>query len=488
VRLQGAIEGSVVRLTASTNSQGQFEIKEVPAGQYFVSAARAGFLSLQYGQRRAVERGLVVEVTDGARVEGIDISLPRAGVLGGHLTDELGEPYPGVQISALTMRYVNGVRMPAPAGSAVTDDLGQYRIPGLAPGSYMVVATTTETWRNDKRETFGYASTYFPGGSAETAQRVTLAPSQQRLDLDFSMRPSRAVRVSGRALTETGAPASSSYGAQLAYRFGDSVLFSGVRAAPLAGDGSFEFRDVTEGDYTVSAVSTFGESISVRDSDVIGLALTTRLGSAVTGVIVDEDGAPPPFKPAGVRVTLLAPTERVLPTVRVVSPAPDWSFKMTNLGGPFLFRVFALPDGWTLSAVKLGERDITDTPWDVPTGGRQLDGLTVVLTRKSSTLSGTVTDAAGKATAGATLVVFADDEKLWMPGSRFTRVQRPDKDGRFALTGLPSGTYRAIALDYVETGQQDDRAFLDALRDQAARVILADGSSGTLTLKVVAAK
>ena len=38
--------------TVSTGTQGTFEIKELPAGRYTVSASRAGFLGLQYGQRR----------------------------------------------------------------------------------------------------------------------------------------------------------------------------------------------------------------------------------------------------------------------------------------------------------------------------------------------------------------------------------------------------------------------------------------------------
>jgi hypothetical protein len=43
--------------TVSTGTQGTFEIEELPAGRYTVSASRAGFLGLQYGQRRPGRRG-----------------------------------------------------------------------------------------------------------------------------------------------------------------------------------------------------------------------------------------------------------------------------------------------------------------------------------------------------------------------------------------------------------------------------------------------
>jgi len=486
ITVRSATEGGTVRLSGSTNSLGQFEIKDVPPGAYFVTAARSGYLSLQFGQRRSNERGLTVEVAEGATADKVEVTLPRAGVLAGRIVDELGEPFPGVEVTALTMRYVNGQRVSAPAGGARTDDLGQFRIAGVAPGSYTIVAITTETWRTDRQETFGYASTYYPGVAADAAQRITIGPAVQRTDLDFTMRPSRAVRVSGHAQAEPAAPAPT--GAQLAYRLGDGILSSGFRTARVTGDGSFEFADVTEGIYLLSGTGTFDETVTVRDTDVAGLTLTTRRGSTITGTIVGEDDAPPPFRSAGVRISLMAPTDRVLPTVRIISPEASWNFTMQGLGGPFLFRVLGLPDGWALGAVRLGDRDITDVPFDVPTGGKQIDGLKIVLTQKAGKVTGTIVDAAGKRTSGATLIVFADDEKLWMPGSRFVRSIRPKADGTFAVTGLPAGTYRAIAREAVEDGQWEDPAFLESIRDQAARISLGEGATESLVLTLAPPK
>jgi hypothetical protein len=122
----------------------------------------------------------------------------------------------------------------------------------------------------------------------------------------------------------------------------------------------------------------------------------------------------------------------------------------------------------------------------VPTGGRQIDGLKIVLTQKVGRVSGSVVASDGKPTASATVLVFADDDKLWMPGSRFVRAVRPDRDGRFTIAGLPAGTYRAIAREIVEDGQWDDRAFLEEIRDQALRIVLAESGAETVTLKLPA--
>jgi hypothetical protein len=474
------------RITASTNALGLFEAKSIPPGSYYVSAARAGYLTVQYGQRRPLERGLIVDVSEGAAVDKIDLTLPRAGVLAGRITDELGEPYPGVSVDALGTRYDLGKRVPSPAGGATTDDLGHYRITGLAPGSYYVVASSTETWRNEKQESLGYASTYYPGGAVDLAQLVTLGPSQQRTDLDFSLNASRTARITGRVQSETGEPVAAPQ-VTLAYSFPGLTLTAGMRTVRGAADGSFEIKDVSPGNYVLLGGAE-DRPIAVAGADIEDLTLVRKTGSTVSGTLVTDEDVRPAFQPSGIRVLLVAPDGHVLPTVRVVSLEPDWSFKMANLGGPFLFRMIGLPDAWTLRAVRLDDRDITDTPWDVPTGGKQIGGMKLVISQKIGRVSGSVVDEAGQPTVNATIVVFAEEENLWMPGSRFVRFTRPARDGTFSISGLPAGTYRAVARGFIEDGQWEDRAFLEEVRDSATRFVLADGGSHTLSLKVPAVR
>jgi hypothetical protein len=143
-----------------------------------------------------------------------------------------------------------------------------------------------------------------------------------------------------------------------------------------------------------------------------------------------------------------------------------------------------LPADWMLGSVRLNDKEITDTPWDVPTGGKDLMGLTLVVTQKIGTLSGTVVDANDKPSAAAVVVTFPGDPALWMPGLRFIRTTRPGTDGRFTMTGLPAGWFRAIARAFIEDGQDEDPEFREQARADAVSFTLAEGGSETITLKL----
>jgi hypothetical protein len=467
-------------VNASTNSRGEFELTGLAEGSYFVTAQRAGFIAVEHGQRRAGERGLAVTVRAGQITERVDIALPPAGVIAGRVTDDLGEAYAGVRVDALALRYRNGKRVPTISGGSTTDDLGSFRISGLQPGSYYIVATSTETWRNEKKETIGYPSIYYPAGGVDQARVITLTASEQKTDVQLSLQASRTARISGRVVRAGGEPVAGA-GVTIAYSYPGVIMTAGMRSVRAAADGSFVIKDIPGGVYSVSSG---GDDVilTVSGADIDDVVLTQRTGSTVTGSVVTDEGNAPPFPVSGVRVLIETSSDKVLPTVRVVQVANDWSFKMQNLGGPFMFRVTGLPDDWTLATATLGERNIADEPFDVPTGGKDIGGARIVVTRKIGRVTGTVVDDKGQPTSAAAVIIFSDDPAQWIPYSRFVRATRPGVDGRFSVSQLPAGTYRAAALEFVEQGQEEDTQFLSGLRDTAKTFVLQEGGTEMLTL------
>ena len=149
-RVQVRVSGEAIPegRTASTNGLGRFEVRELPAGRYTLSASRAGYLGMAYGQSWPGEPGRPLELVDGQTIENADLVLPHTAIISGRVFDEAGDPLVGATVLTLQMRFFNGKRRLTPVrGNAVTDDTGQYRLSGLEPGEYYVQASSRETWR-----------------------------------------------------------------------------------------------------------------------------------------------------------------------------------------------------------------------------------------------------------------------------------------------------------------------------------------------------
>ena len=102
--------------SASTDLSGRYEIADLPAGRYTVTASKAGFVTISHGQTRPNEMGRPVEVRDGQTVERINFALPRGAAITGRIVDEYGEPVAGASVQPMQMRYVNGRLQPTMAG------------------------------------------------------------------------------------------------------------------------------------------------------------------------------------------------------------------------------------------------------------------------------------------------------------------------------------------------------------------------------------
>jgi hypothetical protein len=193
----------------STDDQGRFEFKDVPAARYTMSASKGSYVTLSYGQTRPFESGTWLELRDAQVVEKIDFSLPRGAVITGHVVDELGDPASNVAVTTMRYSMVQGQKRLTQAGAGdTTNDIGEFRLYGLPPGQYYVSATPNRFQPvapgDDDRD--GYAPTYYPGRTNPSdAQRVTLGLGQALSDVNFALVPARLARISGTAVDSKGA-------------------------------------------------------------------------------------------------------------------------------------------------------------------------------------------------------------------------------------------------------------------------------------------
>jgi len=490
---------------ATTDAEGRFEIRELAAGRYTITASKGGFVTLQYGQRRPGESGTPLELADGQVLDKLLIGLPRGSVISGRVTDEFGEPVTNAAVVAMRYAYAGGTRRLVPAGARdTTDDQGHYRLFGLPPGDYLVSANLrTREVTDPGDDPSGYAPTYFPGTSnAGEAERVRLDLAQENSGVSFALVATRLVGVSGQVLSSTtgGPPAGGLVVLRPAGGGRGAAAFMPGGGARLDASGAFRIANVAPGRYVLQARAgargSEGEfarlDITVGAEDVSGLTLVTAPAGRVSGIVITDTGAPLPSSGQPIQVTARPVAPDAMPGFgggfgggggggggRISSTG---TFELGNLTDARLIRVSA-PQGWMLKAVTLNGQDLTDTPIDVPPG-QHLAGLRVEITQKIGAVTGTVVDARKQPVLDATVVLFPADERLRTVQSRFTRTARPDQQGTFRITGLPPGDYRAVALQGLEDGQDGDPDFLASIEDLATRLALEEGESRALTLEL----
>jgi formylglycine-generating enzyme required for sulfatase activity len=241
------------------------------------------------------------------------------------------------------------------------------------------------------------------------------------------------------------------------------------RQAFIAGDGTFEFRDVAPGFYRVElipAMSAAAADVIVRDRDVdvnIG-----RPWIRVSGAVTVEGGGPvPPFELEFASLTASGDRDR-LGRVFVVQAGPRFTvdmpvgrYRITATGLPQSFRFAAPAQPFEVSAAARAELALVlgiagPAPW-VKVAGR-IDGGSSGTKPAKVTLSGP---------GAATPIVAA----VKADGSfEFTKIL----PGKYEALVVPSGLTTARSLTVGSGGVSDFRIVLPALKDMIGEFVRID--------------
>ncbi|PYR78567.1 MAG: hypothetical protein DMF86_05505 [Acidobacteria bacterium] len=517
--------------TALTDSEGRYEFKELPAGRFTLTATKAGYVQMQYGQRRPFEPGRPIELTDAQQLDKADFVLPRGSVIGGRVVDEFGEPVAEAMVTVMRMQYASGRRRLMPAGRpGQSNDLGQFRVYGLPPGDYYVSANlrSLDTMVMDmlgggaggpqgSNNSSGYAPTYFPASANPAeAQKVTVALGQELTSVDIALQPVRLARISGSAIGSDGRPVSGAMIMLLPSNREAGAMMPGGTGRTNA-DGRFTLTGVVPGDYSLqlrnlnamlndasTVLAMSGDSrqapavpaatpqeqefasvpITVAGEDITNLVVTTTRGVTASGRVIFEGGATP--ETPGMRI-LAVPGDPDSPTMAGLSGGAvkeNGAFEITGLMGLRILRGGNPPKGFRIKSVRYKGNDVTDTGIDFRPG-EDVSGLDVTFSDRTTQVTGGIKDDKGTAVTDCTVVVFSDDQQKWtLPATRWVTSTRPDQEGRYKVLYLPPGTYYAVGLEYVASGEANDPEFLQRIKDRATSFTLGEGESQTLDLKI----
>ena len=514
------VRGAEVRLSSrgsynrlvTTDAEGSFNLRDLPSGDYQLTVSRAGFTSAIFGQRRPLEAPKQIKLAEGESFTA-NVALTRGGAIRGRIVDEFGEPIAGTRVQVLRSRMVRGQRRLQSMGPGdQTDDMGEFRVYGLPPGDYYVTASTgpADSVRRDP-------PVYYPGSASFTeAQTINLALGTEA-SADFQLQPFRYARISGTVFNASGGPvqamiqlSSEAVGMGPSFeRAGDPRAFT--IAADSAADGRFTIENVPPGPYTLTANSSFVAGliagrearnpdagpiremqdvmergpetaflpIVVAGEDISGIALTTRRGGVLSGTFVADSGVVRPL-PQGLSADVRSTSDAS--GMRMTQGGRDNRFRVVGMIGPFYLDITGVPDGWAVRQITVDGNDVTDEAIDLK--GTNATAR-VVLTDRITTISGLVQ--ARRERSGYSVVVFPDDPARWTYPTRYVRTVRADDQGRFSIAGVPANErYYAVAVDYLEEGEEQDSQFLERLRGQAITFALGEGEQRSIVLDPVA--
>jgi protocatechuate 3,4-dioxygenase beta subunit len=439
VVLQDPDESTATRYGALTMPDGKFSVSGLKPGTYSVTGERIGFVT---------PIGFDARVTVKADDEKNDfqLKLVPVGAITGRITDAEGKPVEGA-----------GVRVDAPSAGreSTTDEQGQFRIGGLAPGKYRVTAAhesfmfgshSRPEIRTDGTADLRNATTYYPGVLApKEAKHVEVRAGGETPGVDIQLVGVPFVRVSVKALGMPRAPE------QAFVSVGSSAMRGGF-GTPLNPDGSFEIWGLDPGEYTVSAgwtaaggreskfgpwVNTTSIEIVVADANIDNLELHVVPDSDSAGRL--ELDAQPGTLPAAMRTITLSQIGNRSTSELRAQVDPDGTFKLEKIPAAKYVVVLSWETAYVKS-MRLGTVAIDGAALDLSDGSGGGD-LALLLSPATGVVSGTVRDDRGNPAAGR-VVMIADDEKAGFA----PRYAKAGKDGAYSFWNLPPGNYKLLAV------------------------------------------
>jgi hypothetical protein len=471
------IHGKGKETNAASDASGRFTFRNVVPGTYRLSGERPGFHRQQHGARLNPESGTVVGLAAGEPVKDLVFKLVPDAVISGGVLDQEGAPLPGLIVVAMSQSYVRGKRQWHAAGSAQTNDRGEYRLSGLRAGRYIVVATDlnvgiglagiSKDSGGDKPEQ-AYASTYY--GNAMDSSRaapIDLRAGDDRRGANIQMIKTATVRIKGKVVDF---PEGKTVLLTLVPR--NTVAVDIGRMGLAQQDGTFEIKNAVPGSYLLTSRSTDdlaksagALALEVADRNIDGVEFRLASGGDVSGrMLIPAD------KPAPDLEIEMQPADFDLGAAPAARPDAEGRFTLKNVFAlRYRLRVRGLPEGGYLRSVKLGGRSIDEDEMDVAPGA-QLE-LTI-------SLAGAQVE--GTAGPGATVVLIPESRRE----SRYV-TGTADEKGVFTLKGIAPGRYQAIAFEDLESGAFRDPEFIKRFEDAAVAVALTEGARAKVTLAPV---
>lgn len=446
--------------TAITDAEGHFQFSSIAAGSYTLVAAHDGFApETKDAHPSGDEKSEVV------------IRLKPLGVITGRLLDEEGDPVRMAQVNAMVYRYGPGGRQLTNRQSAMSNDLGEYRIFDVQPGRYYLKINSGQMMGGGLGEGLSLATAYYPGTpDAAAATMIEVGAGQVVEGINLTLRRTRTASVRGHV-------ANPGNGVMVGIQTvdengGGSSSFGGLDDE----NGKFELRGVSPGSYLLMLSTTI-------DGKRLSATVPIQVGAAdVEGIEVHLQ---PPIDIAGqIRIegksstklnAMFLTLESGGHTIHSMSgnmPKEDGSFVLEGLDAGVYHVSLHPPEGLYLKGVRWGDRDVMQSGIDL-TQGPSDARLTVLLSANGGQIDGLVQDDQSMPAAAMVVLVQAGAA----PSKPSVKLGHAGADGHFHMQGIAPGSYKLFAWESVDFDRvMYDPDFLRPYDSSGQSVEVAEGS------------
>jgi hypothetical protein len=478
-----------------TDDDGRYRFTGVSAGRYAVSAGpgehRSDHLRQWFGENGPAPRWgrpprYPLDMAAGQDIADVDIAMLIALGIEGRILSPWEEGMANVPVVAMR---ADGSR--ATDNPVYSDDLGNFRLYGLAPGRYRVCADPIRQVQEDERTALPFVRTCHPSATSEGAAADVTLTSSDVAGVEVRVQRTGGRTVTGTVLDAAGIPAN---GAMVSVVSVDEFNRSG---SATVRDGAFSIAGLLPGTYMLRAViggqwpgetnpvsrerEMASADVDLSAIDATGVPLALSKAVKIRGRVLFDGGPPSPLLLSRLLV-------RASPWFSLFfdqAPAPvqdDATFELPEIFPlPVIASMQGLPEGWAVKRVRFNGRDITYTPANLAAGGNQVE---VTITNRLARPVVRVRDAEGQAVTDARVLVVPAAAKT--SGTGFGAIDgRPSADGHVKLDPLPAGDYLLVALSRDESNLVFfDRSRFASLAQIGTMVTLKEDESPRIDLRL----
>ncbi len=487
-------------LMAWTNSRGEFQIRDVPFGTYFVSVEAPGIIRADPYRAGDTPREQMTITVDATAPPEAVIRVKRGGAISGKVTYADGDPVINASIRPFLKK--DGKWIPVYVGGpsndrVLTDERGIYRISGLSPGEYVIGAAeqkmgielTMQDGPGNHLNRSLLPATFYDGvTSLSSATVLEVESGEEETGINITLVERSMHTISGTVTMSTDSlPVAR---ARVSLRRKDEADRASDLEDPVVntdGYGRFVFDEVYESSYALTVTppqdySAFQDDqfaskenavpvkkfvpkrldLIVAGSDLPNVNIVVSTGRRVLGVVTVDGGK---SLPRNARVAL-QPADGETSDMPSGLAQEDGSFTLEAVpAGRYYIRTAVPPNNQYYTKSVMHDRlDLTREPLVVQED-EDINNLRILISPDVAGLSGRVLASDGKTPAAGVGIMFVSaDSAEQMTMSRrmygFTNA-----DGSFWVTGAP-GDYLAIIMRRGESWLRGDELVSRAAKAQ----------------------